>query len=227
MQNNETTIVYRDRVDDGIDKEIMIALISLSGSMFTAILTLCGVFINNNYTSKKKVDLKKEENMKKTMTEKVKIRESQKVRSNDKKSNTEIKNMLVSAEDKIMMKCKNDLNKLEGTNIKNNIENNIEKNIYKSTDNELEEKVEEISKLIQVEVVNITNEEKNIEYTGPCEILDTKLESYPILGIRVNQSKCNEKRMMCPHCSKYFCPYHYCPNNHGAYGGHVCEDYKG
>ena len=54
MQNNGTSIVYRDREDDGIDKEIIIALISLSGSMFTAILTLCGVFINNNYTSKKK-----------------------------------------------------------------------------------------------------------------------------------------------------------------------------
>ena len=59
MQNNGTSIVYRDREDDGIDKEIIIALISLSGSMFTAILTLCGVFINNNYTSKKKSRYKK------------------------------------------------------------------------------------------------------------------------------------------------------------------------
>lgn len=223
MQNNETTIVYRDREDDGIDKEIIIALISLSGSMFTAILTLCGVFLNNNYTSSKKVEEKKRENKKKSITEKGKLRESIKVTPHEQNSKNEIKSLLISAEDKIMMKCKNDLNKLEGTNIKNN----IEKNIYKSTENELEEKVEEISKLIQDEAINITKDEKSIEYAGPCEILDTKLESFPILGIRVNQSKCNEKRMMCPHCSKYFCPYHYCPNNHGAYGGHVCENYKG
>jgi len=224
MQNNETTIVYREKQEDGIDKEIMIALISLSGSMFTAILTLCGVFLNQNYSSSEKVEIKKKENKKIIISEKKKIQDSLKILSVDKKSNVEIKNMLVSAEDKIMMKCKNDL---DNNSKETNIKNNIEKNIYKSSDNELEEKVEEISKLIQDEVINITNEEKNIEYTGPCEILETKLESIPFLGIKVNQSKCNEKRIKCPYCSKYFCPYHFCPNNHGAYGGHVCENYKG
>jgi hypothetical protein len=223
MQNNET-IVYREKQEDGIDKEIMIALISLSGSMFTAILTLCGVFLNQNYSSSEKVEIKKKENKKIIISEKKKIQDSLKILSVDKKSNVEIKNMLVSAEDKIMMKCKNDL---DNNSKETNIKNNIEKNIYKSSDNELEEKVEEISKLIQDEVINITNEEKNIEYTGPCEILETKLESIPFLGIKVNQSKCNEKRIKCPYCSKYFCPYHFCPNNHGAYGGHVCENYKG
>ena len=223
MQNNET-IVYREKQEDGIDKEIMIALISLSGSMFTAILTLCGVFLNQNYSSSEKVEIKKKENKKMIISEKKKIQDSLKILSVDKKSNVEIKNMLVSAEDKIMMKCKNDL---DNNSKETNIKNNIEKNIYKSSDNELEEKVEEISKLIQDEVINITNEEKNIEYTGPCEILETKLESIPFLGIKVNQSKCNEKRIKCPYCSKYFCPYHFCPNNHGAYGGHVCENYKG
>lgn len=223
MQNNET-IVYREKQEDGIDKEIMIALISLSGSMFTAILTLCGVFLNQNYSSSEKVEIKKKENKKIIISEKKKIQDSLKILSVDKKSNIEIKNMLVSAEDKIMMKCKNDL---DNNSKETNIKNNIEKNIYKSSDNELEEKVEEISKLIQDEVINITNEEKNIEYTGPCEILETKLESIPFLGIKVNQSKCNEKRIKCPYCSKYFCPYHFCPNNHGAYGGHVCENYKG
>jgi len=223
MQNNET-IVYREKQEDGIDKEIMIALISLSGSMFTAILTLCGVFLNQNYSSSEKVEIKKKENKEKIISEKKKIQDSLKILSVDKKSNVEIKNMLVSAEDKIMMKCKNDL---DNNSKETNIKNNIEKNIYKSSDNELEEKVEEISKLIQDEVINITNEEKNIEYTGPCEILETKLESIPFLGIKVNQSKCNEKRIKCPYCSKYFCPYHFCPNNHGAYGGHVCENYKG
>ena len=223
MQNNET-IVYREKQEDGIDKEIMIALISLSGSMFTAILTLCGVFLNQNYSSSEKVEIKKKKNKKIIISEKKKIQDSLKILSVDKKSNVEIKNMLVSAEDKIMMKCKNDL---DNNSKETNIKNNIEKNIYKSSDNELEEKVEEISKLIQDEVINITNEEKNIEYTGPCEILETKLESIPFLGIKVNQSKCNEKRIKCPYCSKYFCPYHFCPNNHGAYGGHVCENYKG
>ena len=223
MQNNGT-IVYREKQEDGIDKEIMIALISLSGSMFTAILTLCGVFLNQNYSSSEKVEIKKKENKKIIISEKKKIQDSLKILSVDKKSNVEIKNMLVSAEDKIMMKCKNDL---DNNSKETNIKNNIEKNIYKSSDNELEEKVEEISKLIQDEVINITNEEKNIEYTGPCEILETKLESIPFLGIKVNQSKCNEKRIKCPYCSKYFCPYHFCPNNHGAYGGHVCENYKG
>jgi len=223
MQNNET-IVYREKQEDGIDKEIMIALISLSGSMFTAILTLCGVFLNQNYSSSEKVEIKKKENKKIIISEKKKIQDSLKILSVDKKSNVEIKNMLVSAEDKIMMKCKNDL---DNNSKETNIKNNIEKNIYKSSDNEIEEKVEEISKLIQDEVINITNEEKNIEYTGPCEILETKLESIPFLGIKVNQSKCNEKRIKCPYCSKYFCPYHFCPNNHGAYGGHVCENYKG
>lgn len=220
MHNNETTIVYREKENDGIDKEIIIALISLSGSMFTAILTLCGVFLNNNYTSTKKVEEKKVENKKKSIKEKEKLRESIKETSHDKNSKKEIKSFLISAEDKIMLKCKNDLNKSD-------IKNNIEKDIYKSTDNELEEKVEEISKLIEHEIINIKNEEKNKEYIGPCEILETKLESFPLLGIRVNQSKCYEKRMKCPYCSKYFCPYHFYPNNHGSYGGHVCENYKG
>ena len=133
MHNNETTIVYREKENDGIDKEIIIALISLSGSMFTAILTLCGVFLNNNYTSTKKVEEKKVENKKKSIKEKEKLRESVKETSHDKNSKKEIKSFLISAEDKIMMKCKNDLNKSD-------IKNNIEKDIYKSTDNELEEK---------------------------------------------------------------------------------------
>jgi hypothetical protein len=74
MQNNET-IVYREKQEDGIDKEIMIALISLSGSMFTAILTLCGVFLNQNYSSSEKVEIKKKENKKIIISEKKKIQD--------------------------------------------------------------------------------------------------------------------------------------------------------
>ena len=60
--SNNTSIIYEN--NEGIDKEIIIALISLTGSMCTAVLTLCGVFLNKNYHSTKKVEDKKKENIK-------------------------------------------------------------------------------------------------------------------------------------------------------------------
>lgn len=157
--SNNTSIIYEN--NDGIDKEIIIALISLTGSMCTAVLTLCGVFLNKNYHSTKTVEDKKKQNVK-------------------------VKAKLV--------------------------EDSRRKTLSNESPN---------SDIAKTEVINISIDEDK-EYKGPCEILETKLDT-GFFGIRVNQSNCDGIKIQCIFCKKHFCPYHIGPNNKGAYGGHVCN----
>lgn len=159
--SNNTSIIYEN--NEGIDKEILIALISLTGSMCTAVITLCGVFLNKNYHSTKTVEVKKNEHVK-------------------------VKAKLV--EDSRRKTLSNESPNLEL--------------VSKSED-------------INLDIVE--------EYKGPCEILETKLDT-GFFGIRVNQSNCDGIKIQCIFCKKHFCPYHIGPNNKGAYGGHVCNGLK-
>jgi hypothetical protein len=60
--SNNTSIIYEN--NEGIDKEIIIALISLTGSMCAALAGLVGVFLNRNFHSTKTVEVKKKQNVK-------------------------------------------------------------------------------------------------------------------------------------------------------------------
>jgi hypothetical protein len=57
----------------------------------------------------------------------------------------------------------------------------------------------------------------------PCQILST-----PVLRIAgipfTNNARCEEQRMKCEMCGKFFCPYHHEINrDNSPNGGHICQ----
>jgi len=141
-----------------MNTEIAVTLISVSGPIVTALLTLLGIFVQKNYRCGKGER-----------------------RDKDKENRQVVPGHIVQEQEPIV-----DTESITLTR----------------------------SRPLPVTV----DEEEDIS----CQILSTELGSF--FGIvKVNESKCFSTKKKCRHCNKYFCEYHFKPNNTGDTGGHVCK----
>ena len=141
-----------------MNTEIAVTLISVSGPIVTALLTLLGIFVQKNYRCGKGER-----------------------RDKDKENRQVVPGHIVQEQEPIV-------------------------------------DTESIT-LTRSRPLPVTVDEEDIS----CQILSTELGSF--FGIvKVNETKCfSTNKKKCRHCNKYFCEYHFKPNNTGDTGGHVCK----
>ena len=136
-----------------MNTEITVAIISISGPIVTALLTLLGIFVQKNYRCGRGARKEEEENI---------VQENRQV-------------------------------------------------------------VPEQEPIVDTESITLSRSRPlPVDEHISCQILSTELGSF--FGIvKVNETKCFSTKKKCRDCNKYFCEYHFKPNNTGDTGGHVCR----